>query len=149
MRCATLSLVLTSESAESALSEEEDGEPPLPIEDPARPVKRLIQAVLLASLQDYVGSQDRQTHCEAERFLFPESSDKKEHLQRLVEASGLDAGWFRDRCEKLAKRTVAPEVQRSANRFNSKIRFKRLAGTMTPPEAGRLQGAPVARDGGR
>jgi hypothetical protein len=76
------------------------------IEDPGRPFRRLIQPVLLASLQDFTGSNDRQTFLEPRTFLYPTSPDKKEHLARLLECSGLNAAWFRDRCEQLRLRAV-------------------------------------------
>jgi hypothetical protein len=103
--------------------DEDDAELPLKLEDPGGPFRRLIQAILLASLQDYIGSQDRQTFLEARCLLFPESTDKKEHLARLLECSGLDAGWFRDRCEQLRLGAVAPEGQAaSASRYAVKRR---------------------------
>jgi len=117
--CATLSLSLLLHSVESRPLSDDDAEPSPEIEDPGRPFRRLIQAILLASLQDYVGSQDRQTFLEARCFLFPESTDKKEHLARLLECSGLDAGWFRERCEQLRLRAVAPEVQAASASRNA------------------------------
>ena len=123
--CYSLSLSLLLHSVESRPLSDDDAEPSPEIEDPGRPFRRLIQAILLASLQDYVGSQDRQTFLEARCFLFPESTDKKEHLARLLECSGLDAGWFRERCEQLRLRAVAPEGQAaSASRYAVKRRVR-------------------------
>lgn len=110
----------------SSLSEEDDAELPAELEDPGRPFRRLIQAILLASIEDFTGSNDRQTFLEARCFLFPESTDKKEHQARLVECSGLDAGWFRDRCERLRLRAIAPEGQAaSASRYSVKRRVQK------------------------
>lgn len=105
--------------------DEDDGELPPELEDPGRPFRRLIQAILLSSIEDFTESQDRQTHNEARAFLFPESTDKRAHLADLLECSGLNAGWFRDRCERLRLRAVAPEGQTaSASRYNSKRRVQ-------------------------
>jgi hypothetical protein len=117
--------MIQSEQCCESDSEEDDAELPPLIEDPGRPFRRLVQAIFLGSIEDFTASLDQQTHNEARAFLFPESTDKKEHLARLVECSGLNAGWFRDRRERLRLRAVAPEGQcTSAARFAVKRRAR-------------------------
>ena len=120
--CATLLIVLEPETSHSSLGEEDEAEsPPEITPDPDRGFRRLVFSIILQSLLDFTGSRDYQVWAEAKCFLFPESDDKKEHLARLLECSGLDAGWFCDRLEKLRLRIKAPEGQ-AINRFATKHR---------------------------
>ena len=121
---ATLFLVLQSDRCRESDSEEDDGEPPLEIDDPGRPFKRLLQAVLLAAVMDFSESPDRQTHNQAKAFLFPESSDRQEYLRLLVECSGINSAWFTSRLERLRQRTVTPEGKVTLNRYAVKRRAR-------------------------
>jgi hypothetical protein len=126
---ATLFLVLQSDRCRESDSEEDDGEPPLEIDDPGRPFKRLLQAVLLAAVMDFSESQDRQTHNQAKHFLFPTSVDRQQHLHLLIQCAGLCPRWFTDEVEKLRQNIMAPEGQAaSASRYSVKRRFQDRCG---------------------
>jgi hypothetical protein len=56
-----------------------------------------------------------------------------------VECSGLDAGWFRDRCERLRLRAVAPQSQTtSASRYAVKRRTRQRCGKHPTGDGGML-----------
>ena len=127
--CATVFFVLQSDRCRESDSEEDDGEPPLEIDDPGRPFKRLLQAVLLAAVMDFSESPDRQTHNQAKAFLFPESNDRQEYLRLLIQSAGLCPRWFGDELKKLRHNVKAPERQAaSAARYAVKRRVQDRCG---------------------
>jgi hypothetical protein len=73
--------------------DEDGGESPPELEDPGRPFRRLIQAILLASLQDYVGSQDfDKPSLKQDASCFPRATTRKS----IWRACWNVLGWMRD-----------------------------------------------------
>jgi hypothetical protein len=104
-------------------------------------------AIFLTAIADYCGT-DPQEHKSAQRFLYPQTREWREHYDWAVElADGINPAWLREALDRFkgkwdgqrAKR-IARETRRAErNRHNEEQRSERIHsdGPLVPTERGR------------